>query len=49
MMLEVQLPTDNAGGTGSSGGNGDMLAPTEVLDMAAVMKVLACWWQWWRY
>jgi len=45
-MLEVQVPND-AGG--SSGGNGAMFAPTEVLDMAAVMKVLACWWQWWSY
>jgi len=48
MMLEVQVPTVNAGGTISSNSDSSMFHQW-VLVMAAVMELLACWWQWWRY
>jgi len=40
---EVKVPTDDAGGTASSGGNGGMLEPQMVME---VLEMVA-WWRYW--
>ncbi len=36
-VLEVKVPTDEAGGTANSGGNGGMLEPQMVMEVLEIM------------